>query len=846
MESTDQADSAAPVRPRNWRAAEFFFHKAWIALLLLALLTAGCITLDDPEAAQDLTSEIVTNIQPEQTFEQTIQVRRPGLSQITLYLGSSAVENDSIWLNVNVFDQAADDTSALASLRLPLAASTGSVPLNIKIPEQQHSSGRTYRLQVSVEAGEGRIYGRLGDQYPYGQAYLSGEPLDADAAFRTAYLYDLSSLARDLAAALPHLWLALPLAAILLLPGWAVLVLLGLNRRFALPEALALSLGLSLALFPVLMSWSSAAGIAWSRFLLVAALSLLALAAAIRVLKPGGAISLPPDTSITGVPAHWATLLLAAILSGTLVVRFLMIRNLSAPPWVDSVHHGLITRLIMEGGGYPQSYAPFLSIAPTAYHPGFHSVLAAFLWLSGMDISRGMLYLGQVLNALAVVAVYLLAVTLTKDRAAGLTAALIAGFFTPMPAYYTSWGRYPHLAGLIILVTAFVLIAASMDSFKETTSSKRLRAALAASAGLAGAGLFITHYRVAVFLAALLAAHWLVWLFSQSKLQLRPFRLDISQTRRLALPAALAIGWAALVGIALAVPWLPAAIGELLLPKLDAWRGSPVPAFSDFTWSYLTSARGMWAMRIAAVGLVLGLLKRQPASLSLPLWIGLMLLLANLDSLGLPGGGLINDSSVTITLFMPIAVAAGMLVGDANAVLIAFIPGKLKPAYAVLVAVSGAVISILAAKSLIPLLNPTTFLYRQEDENAIRWVAENTLPGETILINPFAWGYGTYAGQDGAYWISALAGRPTIPPPVLYGLGNSSTEITGLNQQIQHFIDQASNPEALRELMQAQGIRYLVTGRRGGIFSPRLLLESQVFQMRYKFNGVWVLEAIYP
>ena len=29
----------------------------------------------------------------------------------------------------------------------------------------------------------------------------------------------------------------------------------------------------------------------------------------------------------------------------------------------------------------------------------------------------------------------------------------------------------------------------------------------------------------------------------------------------------------------------------------------------------------------------------------------------------------------------------------------------------------------------------------------------------TVLINPFTWGYGLYAGNDGGFWISPLAGR---------------------------------------------------------------------------------------
>ncbi len=69
-----------------------------------------------------------------------------------------------------------------------------------------------------------------------------------------------------------------------------------------------------------------------------------------------------------------------------------------------------------------------------------------------------MLLLGQVFNALSVLAVYLLATSLTKDRLAGLFAALVTGFLSSMPAYYASWGRYTQLVGLLVLPVCAALM----------------------------------------------------------------------------------------------------------------------------------------------------------------------------------------------------------------------------------------------------------------------------------------------------------------------------------------------------------------------------------------------------
>ena len=67
-----------------------------------------------------------------------------------------------------------------------------------------------------------------------------------------------------------------------------------------------------------------------------------------------------------------------------------------------------------------------------------------------------MLILGQVLNALMIFPVYLLTNKLVKDKTAGIVAAFIIGLITVMPAYYTSWGRYTQLAGLLVLPTTIV------------------------------------------------------------------------------------------------------------------------------------------------------------------------------------------------------------------------------------------------------------------------------------------------------------------------------------------------------------------------------------------------------
>jgi len=120
-------------------------------------------------------------------------------------------------------------------------------------------------------------------------------------------------------------------------------------------------------------------------------------------------------------------------------------------------------------------------------------------------------------------------------------------------------------------------------------------------------------------------------------------------------------------------------------------------------------------------------------------------------------------------------------------------------------------------------------------------VGENVPSTETILINPFLWGYGFYSGQDGGAWIPALAERATMPPPVLYGLGTPE-HIREVNEICRQAIEDSHDPQALYDLLQANNIRYIYLGARGGTISPQALRDSPLFELIYDRDGVRIFK----
>jgi hypothetical protein len=219
-----------------------------------------------------------------------------------------------------------------------------------------------------------------------------------------------------------------------------------------------------------------------------------------------------------------------------------------------------------------------------------------------------------------------------------------------------------------------------------------------------------------------------------------------------------------------------------------------------------------------------------------------MLILANLFALGLPGGNLVNNTSVAISLYLPVAVLAGYLVGEAIQTMAHFIPTNLNSAGKALLILICIGLGLFGSRQTVTILNPSLYLVREADLSAITWAKDNLPADETVLVNPFLWGYNTYAGGDGGYWLSALASLPTLPPPVVHGMDRSpeSAAVNALSEQI---ITLAQHPDELHALLQSHSIQYIFLGARGGALSPGVLQQSNLFEEIYAEAGVFIFKT---
>ncbi len=797
-----------------------------ILLLVLAsgLILSSCVSIQDAEVSQVFRADQVGVITNEHNLGQSFVSQRSGLNSVQLYLrplGEQAQWPNQI-LTFKLY-HSPQDTAPLVESRLSLQALSQHDPAAFTFKPQNDPPQTSYYLELSVDSGQVAVSGRNDDQYPGGQLYDDGVPQYKDIGFSTSYDYGAAALWLDLGTCSGHVWLLIPLLLGLWLPGRLLLRLTHFDEGLDAAERLAISVGLSLSLAPTVMVWTTLIGLRWQAGG-VWAVALILSASYLWLQRQALSHFLRSLRSYRPSPLMLA--LLAVVLFST-GLRLAMVRDLYASPWVDSIQHAMITQMIVEQGHFPASYTPYIQMDTANYHSGFHSNLAVFLWLSGLDVSSGMLWFGQVLNALMVLAVYQLTKLATRSSVAGVVAALICGVFTPMPAYYTSWGRYTQLAGLLILPSAVTFV----DALFKAPGGQRRRAFLLAT--LAASGLTLTHYRVLAFMLCLVLAYLLVRLITSIG----------DSSRRSGFLRSLA--WLAGAGLAttlLTLPWLTGTLETLVLPRSGV-SAQPADFFGGFAWGYLDSAWGRQALWLATGGLLLAVLRRWKLAVIAVVWVGLMFFLANLGALRLPGGNFINNNSVEISLFMPIAVLGGYFIADLFELAKGYLPAWGKPALAGLLVLGGAAAALFAGRALLPILNPVTMLFREGDRPAIAWVAENVPAEASILINPFSWGYGIYAGNDGGYWIVPLAQRRTLPPPILYGYDNNRARRNERIEFEKQVLDLSSDPAGLHTLLLEQHIDYIYLGVRGGALSPSLLSHDPGFQVIYAHGGAWVFRV---
>ncbi len=620
--------------------------------------------------------------------------------------------------------------------------------------------------------------------------------------------------------------------------GYLVADVLALEQDRDLLSRLALWAGLSMSLVPLALLWLTMARIPVTALLVRVTLLGISVLVLWRWLVRRRRSERRIRVNELTRPHYLVTSTVVLILLLSASLRFLPPSELALPSWIDSVHHVVVTRLILERGGVPDSYQPFLPVSPFLYHFGFHALSAVFVWLAGVDPASAVLIVGQTLSFLAPLTVYWLALRLTGMRWAGVISALVVGTVSLMPAHFVNWGRYTHLAGMSLLPAAVVL---AMDVLEQDAC--RRASILAAAVVLAG--LTLTHYRVLVFALAYLVVYLFISILGEITSQLVDgstrghYHLITSSPRHL-----IALLPCCLIILLLASPWL-IRLASATLRSDGIWSGLTVDAsYNAFPHDLLLATANRPVAVLAVWGWLLALWRRHNALVAMGLWVPVLFLAANSQIVGLRTSPLITNSSVVISLYLPLSVLVGYLVAEVIAEIEKRIDDRWHRHCRFALATVVILVALWGARSLWPVITPETVLADEEDLLALSWIEENTPAEAKFLISARRWQANIYVGTDGGYWIPALTDRQTTVPPALYVQGspeyvariNALAEITTEGPDV----DESS----FRQILAREGVTHVYLGARGSLLPRQALLESNHYALVYASGNVWIFEVL--
>lgn len=593
---------------------------------------------------------------------------------------------------------------------------------------------------------------------------------------------------------------------VLILPGFTMLILTG-RQKMDLAENIAVSIGLSISITTVIFLLTVYLPIKITFPLLI----ILYLICAITC----GLVIFIRKTKFRWT---WEIPITLMLLTAVLLLRFYQIKDLVLPAWVDSVHHVLITRIILENGKIPTTLNPYLPV-PFAYYFGFHGMAAVVSELSGLSPERSVLVLGQILNACIPLAIFRLGCSIWNDRKKALIAALLVAFVSQMPAYYVTWGRYTLLTGMLMLA---ITMAEFIDTYRNQTAFGKYVILF-----LLLFGLTLSHY----FSALLFIIFAVTYILN-----------DFFGMGRHLTAAKLKVLLVIFLTFLFLTPWLVRAYAltgyslnlDLHLLTTDVDRAY-IQKYSRYLFDLAGPVRNYVFLLIGILGLIPTMIDKR--SRSLAIWTVLILISALPLGLKLPN---IRPDHMVIILFFPLSFCAASLLH-----FLWSLTNKYLPRNKIFVSVTALPLLAFIGWGIVDtssIIKPETVLATQSDSTAIQWIKSNVDPGARFLINSTYWQSSIYRGVDGGFWILPLTERYTIPPPIIYIWGREeySQSIAVLSKRISEI---NSCDEAFWKVISAGSLTHIYLKDGLGALQPNALLNCSGIDRIYFRDGISIFQV---
>jgi hypothetical protein len=526
--------------------------------------------------------------------------------------------------------------------------------------------------------------------------------------------------------------------------------------------------------------------------------------------------------------------LLGILVLLVLGVRIWILRDMPIPRWGDSYQHVMITQLLIDHGGFFDSWEPYAPYAGLTTHFAFHANAAFFHWLSRVDASTSVLWVGQILNVLAILALYPLGKRIGGTWCGVLTVG-VAGLLSATPMVYVNWGRYPQLTGQALLPLAVWVLWLALER-------PRLDWGLLAMAGLLAGGQALGYYRMPYFYAALVGGLALCVFLPFLRLEWRRWG---SFVLRLAIVGAIA----ALV----VAPWMvrisQSSLMTFVVSGAEYGRSWDAMRSEYVQWKYLPFYVSTPLLVLSVLALAWALYRRAGPAIALGLWsLGLFSLVAT-RMIGLPGATHFNAFASIIFVYAPVS----LLIGWLGAQIVAAANAEWGRASQWAIAGLLVVVATYGAYETLGRSDPTCDLVKPPDLEAMAWIREHTPTDARFLVNGFSIYDGqSVVGSDAGWWIPLLTERENTMPPQ-YALVNERETEPGYGRRVVELEAglRRTPLTSLEGLALAceEGISHVYVGQGEGrvgkpppepLFTAEELSADPAFEAVYHRDNVWV------
>ena len=622
---------------------------------------------------------------------------------------------------------------------------------------------------------------------------------------------------------LPFGWLRLAGALLLLAgPGLGLsLLILPRHARDATMRA-ALALAMSMAFWPLLFTWLEPLPlhVTSTSALIISALG-WALAAVLWLVHRRS----PAQTSRDEASSHWPRVFLWLTVIAATAFGLWAIRDLLAGMGSDSYHHTLIAQMLAASGRIPPNFEPYAPLATFRYHFGFHALAAVLTWFSGLEPRLAVPILAEVVVGLAPLTVVYMVESMGGDRRASLFAAMLTAFISPFPSLMVLYGRFPQLAGLVLL-PVFMGLVWRVARGEEKRPSLPQVVALA----MLAAGLGLTHYRVTIVAAYGALAFALIGLLATNERC-----AALGRMVRTLVPA--------LVGALLLIaPWIWHVASTWTAGFPIVLGGGNRQAFyvlSRLGSDILLQLTNCVLFVALVLGLWSGLRSKRAAVGALAIWIAALIVFST-EAFAVTR---LDAVSAAICLYVPIAGVAGIGLS-------ALIENAARGRAAWRCGIAAALVAsaIAGAFSFQRAIGPRWAYITCDDLGAMRWIAQATPPEARFAVNTYNFLFAPrfVIGIDAGYWIPLLARRQTVTVPMIYLSERASDPDLADSLVDLHALGGHLATDGAIAFLRAEGVDYVYIGANGGPIVEAELAASPDYERMYSEGRVAVYKLLDP